>query len=396
MARWPFLAVVLLILLAACGSADEPVDTTSGAAATPSASPIAAGAPVVSDDGRLTFDPPDKNTEWTATVLDVGAEHPDVEGLVAGYRLGPAGTDFDEPLVVTLRLPDSAGDPLTPALGVILTDEGGTVAEAVPTAVERDQDDVVITFETTHFSDAWIWANGVAMALAEPDVTLPVGRGFDPEIVVDFDDGERQMLDPYSFGLFFDEEIDVDWEIDSGDSLIFGNETDVFFWCAQAGTSTWSVLVDTDPDAVTETAGSRDFKRVLAILAGENPLVVDIAPKWDLRLRGTATCVESDDDSHDSGGTGDDGETGSGQAECDLFYDASESPKDPSGIKLGGLLVEAGWAATPDTGDQLYEALGTVFEPLESPLCWEHLKELADTGEVSPELEAALNAIVGG
>jgi hypothetical protein len=166
--------------LAACGSDDEGTATTAFA-----------GDVVTSDDGALTIAVPVGATDEavSATLVadaDVPAELDDEVFAGPVYLLGPDGSDFAEPLTLTLTQPVSefADEGRTPLLVPVLysPSEGFSLLEGA--TVEIVDGMVTISGTTTHFSYLTEVRIGQPIATLDPDpVIAEVGATFTIELV---------------------------------------------------------------------------------------------------------------------------------------------------------------------------------------------------------------------
>jgi len=208
----PFAAVATLaLLLAACGGGGD--DDASFA-----------GETVESADGVLTVEVPEgaapEGVEVTIAVLEddeLPAELRDIEGaIVASYELGPDGTEFAEPVMVTFRLdPRQHGIELADGavpLALLLTETAAGDLEGITGGeVSRDGDLVVARVALSHFSTATVVVSDErVLELDPPRVELNVGQSASVRVVEnnpdtgdsfsDIDEPDWEAVSPFVAG----------------------------------------------------------------------------------------------------------------------------------------------------------------------------------------------------
>lgn len=150
-------AALLALSLLACGGGDDGDDGGRGGGAdgTAAVSAEPVGALVRSDDGRAELQLPPGADAARVTVEPLVAE-----GRVLAYELGPSGTSFDEPAILTI----SDVEPPSPgalAIAYVVDDGGDVELVDVETAIGEPDGPVAVTVTVPHFSEVWItWESG--------------------------------------------------------------------------------------------------------------------------------------------------------------------------------------------------------------------------------------------
>ena len=180
------------LLLAACGGGDDGLTSFT------------------SDDGVVSVEVPPGAApdDFSATVSlsdpsALGVDTSDVESVILVYELGPDGTEFDEPVTVTFRIPSAIGG-FDPAAGlpvslIVIEDGTGGFEPLGSMKSFLDGDVLVVEGTTTHFSQAVIMLAGVEVffSLNPPGLMKPVESTFNVSL------GLRLTLNGYGIESLF-------------------------------------------------------------------------------------------------------------------------------------------------------------------------------------------------
>lgn len=194
--RWRWM-IAFLLVASACGGGDSGGDTaTTGvsdvAAVSPEDTQAAGGSPegvsVTSSDGIVTVEVPAGAAPDGVTVtVDAGdpASLPQElrdSGLpVFVYELGPDGTQFAEPVMVTFRIPAAVAG-FDPAVGMpmaVLASRSGEGLLDLYASVDVSLagDVLVVSGSTDHFTQAVVVLSGVSLSLVTRPSPVKVGEG---------------------------------------------------------------------------------------------------------------------------------------------------------------------------------------------------------------------------
>ena len=206
--------LALALLLAACGGGDSrPTSSTSDDGPTSSTSD---GGPTTfaSDDGVVSVEVPPgaapDGFSGTVTKSDPSAlsvDISDVGSVFLVYELGPDGTEFDEPVMVTFRISPVLGG-FDPDLGlplslVVIEDDAGGLNRLGSMTSFLDGDVLVVEGTTTHFSKAAIeiGRGSIRLGLEPFGKTKKVGFQFEALVYEQNDTGSIRLgrVD-FSFG----------------------------------------------------------------------------------------------------------------------------------------------------------------------------------------------------
>ena len=144
-----------------------------------------------SDDGVVSVDVPPgaapdgfSGSVSQSDPSDLGVDTSGVELMVLVYEFGPDGTEFDEPVNVTFRIPSALGgfdpDAGLPITLLVIEDGAGGFEQFEDSNSYFDGDVLVVEGTTTHFSKAVIAFSGVELYLSPnpPGLEKPVGSTF--------------------------------------------------------------------------------------------------------------------------------------------------------------------------------------------------------------------------
>jgi hypothetical protein len=177
-----WIGVVLVLVAAACGGGsggnEEP--GTEGRVVASSDGVVEIAVPDgVATDVDLTITPVDNLSEPIAAAAS--------DGLIAReYDLGPDGTEFAEPVTVTFHL--DAGDlGLAPGelpFAVLVSGSDGEFEGYEDVLIERTEDTVAVSGETSHFSKVAVLVGGVGVEMTPNGASADVGFYFNVTIEV--------------------------------------------------------------------------------------------------------------------------------------------------------------------------------------------------------------------
>ena len=158
------LLLTLLLCLGCSDDADDPV--VPGDEITSETIGAAGGVIEIADAVVMTVPAGAVGSDITFTMADAGSDHDAMVSVralgSAGYSIGPAGTTFDEPVVLTLHYDEADLGGISESAIIIYTDDGAGWT-ALPTEV--DEVGNIATAEIYHLSDFV--------------VTLPAGEAAD-------------------------------------------------------------------------------------------------------------------------------------------------------------------------------------------------------------------------
>ena len=199
--NWAHVGLLAFVgfLFVACGGGGD-----DGAASFSSDESDGAAASFSSEDGVVTVSVPEgaapDGFTGTVSVSDpaaVGIDISDADSVLLAYRLGPDGTEFDEPVSVTFRIPADLGD-FDPSEGLpislVLVEDGTDGYELLGSVTSSlDGDTLVVEGTPTHFSEVVIYLYGrVSITIdVDPDGEIkPVDSQFKAEVVETSDEND--------------------------------------------------------------------------------------------------------------------------------------------------------------------------------------------------------------
>jgi len=188
---------MILLLVAACGSADgESASSDDGAPTEVSVFTSTDGVVnVVVPEGAAptSFVGSAERSDASAIGIDLETD----QGVVLVYELGTSGTIFNEPVQVTFRIPPDLGgfDPnLGVPLGVLMIADGdGGFQTLSDSQASLDGETLVLEGATSHFSDVVAFISDGSITL-EVGAQYEVGVPFRPKVVI-------SSRDPLDYGI---------------------------------------------------------------------------------------------------------------------------------------------------------------------------------------------------
>ncbi len=203
--RFVLFALVTLVA-AACGGAStddtaapSPTEVPSPTETSPGASPVGDGGvsdvdvTIVSDDGILQVLIPAGSGPANVTIEPIDMSDAEVQAV--GYKLGPDGATFSEPVTLTFSLPASdwnAGD------GVPLVQLASDSEDVPPATLSRDGDTVTVTADVGHFSSYYLFSLNGAVELRPGELWVFEGGHTESRVIASGHGQVIEGVDPIS------------------------------------------------------------------------------------------------------------------------------------------------------------------------------------------------------